>query len=608
LAVAILTAVAYGPSLRNGFVNWDDHEYVLENPRIRAWTAANLCSIWTEIRGANYHPLVFMTHLVEYPLWGLHPAGYHAVNVALHILSSVLVLFLLTDLGMGVATAGLAALWFGVHPVHVESVAWIAERKDVLCGVFYLWALRLYVRNTQSARPRLPWAALGVYLLALLSKPMAITWPVVTVLCDELMRRRVDRRWWREKAAMIAPTATFALATWLIQREKMGIQPQVAHLGANVLLACRAFAFYPLKLLYPAKLCAFYPRTPWGHAVALGSIVAWAALLLVGVVAWCLRRRIRVVPFGIGWYAVTLLPVCGIVPIGFVFAADRYLYLPSIGLLLVAAWGVVRIAEGVPWARKGLGVLVAVSVAACLLLTWQRERVWHDGVALWTDTVRQAPNHFTWRLLAMAQMEQGRLDAAEVSIRKSLADSETQFGRFYLAEILRLRGRPAEAFGWYERFLAEQGWYVPALSGCGVALMALDRSAEAAVKFARCVNAEPGSPDHWANLGWALMESGDAAQARRCFDTALTLAPDNIPARYNLGVLLMWDNASEAAEAQFRRVLALDPRHRYSLVNLGVILGRQQRYEEARETLNRALRLYPDDAVARQELDALPNR
>ena len=607
LAIVAITVISLWPSLSNDFTNWDDHEYVTENPWIRAWSGENLRAIWTQSRAANYHPLVFMTHLVEHSLWGLTPRGYHAVNLALHVITTLFVFRFLAALGISRNAAALAAAWFGVHPMHVESVAWIAERKDVLCGALYMLALERYVRAARRPVPRFPWTALAFYILALLSKPMAITWPIITVLCDWLLRRKLSRRWWIEKAVIVLPAVALITVTVLVQADKRGIQPEVVRIGRNVLFACRAYGFYLGKLLWPARLCAFYPRSSWPHALPFPLAIAGGlAVLTAGVsLAW---RRWPIAVFAAGWYTVVLLPVSGVIPIGFVFAADRYMYLPSVAPLLLAALALTALGDRFRALREGLAVLVTVSLVACATLAWQRCAVWKSGVTLWTDTVAKAPNHLTWRMLAMAQMEKGRLLEAERSMEKSFEFSETQWGRHYYAEILRLQGRNAEAVEWYSKFIAEQDWYLPARFGCGQALMALGRHAEAAVMFAHCVNVEQGSAENWAHLGWALMEQGDKDQADLSFRNALALDPRNVTANYNLGVLHMWQNNHMAACDLFRRVLADAPGHRFALVNLGVCLGHAGLADEARAVLQQAVAAYPDDAIARRELESLSHR
>lgn len=271
VAIALLTLLFFLPSLPNGFVNWDDHEYVIENPWIREINATNLRAIATQARGANYHPLVFLTHLIEYQFWGLWAPGYHAVNLALHILAAVALFALGRELNLDRRIAFLGALWFGIHPLRVESVAWIAERKDVLCAAFYLGALALYLAARRRGSSRLWAAALITYILALLSKPMAVTWPVAVALCDGYLQRPRDLRWWMEKGYFLLPAAAFSAVTLIIQRDTRGIQPDMAlDWTANLISAGHAYGFYLWKTVWPVNLSAFYPRGNWIWPIPYG--------------------------------------------------------------------------------------------------------------------------------------------------------------------------------------------------------------------------------------------------------------------------------------------------------------------------------------------------
>ena len=614
-AVLAVTAAAFWPSLRNGFTNWDDNEYVLENPWIRGWSADNLWAIWTQSRAANYHPLVFMTHLAEHSLWGLRPAGYHAVNLLLHLAATLFVFAfvkrLLTlggsDPRFALGAAGFAGLAFGIHPLRVESVAWIAERKDVLCGALFMLAIWLYLGQARRHWARFPGAAFSVYILACLAKSMAVTWPVMTILCDLYLKRPRTRRWWMEKTLFIAPAVLIAIVTWLVQSQKRGIQPEkLGRLWDNAQSACHAAVFYLWKVVAPVNLSAFYSHPDWGITPAKTAAAAAILLLLALLAALAWRRGDRLLPLAVGWYLITLLPVSSLVPLGFTFAADRYLYLPAVGLFLLLGYGLTAAAFHSGRSRLVLAAWGAMLVAGLAPLTWARCGVWQNGETLWLDTVRTAPNHLTYRMLGMAQMDMGKLREAEASMRISLAHSETQYGRHYMGEVMRLQGRHQEAAEWYARFLKEQDWYVPALTGYGLSLMALDRAPEATDVFVRCANREPGSPVHLANLGWSLLAQARHDEAREVLDAALALDPRDPMVNYNSGVLRMRQENYREAETFYRRTLEKQPDNRYALVNLGLTLRLQSRYNEARAPLQRALDLAPGDPVALEELAKLP--
>jgi tetratricopeptide (TPR) repeat protein len=603
--VALLTLAAFWPVFSNGFVNWDDHEYVLENPYIRSCSGTNLLAIWTQSRAASYQPLVFTTHALEYRAWGLNPAGYHAVNLGLHILNTLLVLALALALGLNRWPALLAAAWFGVHPLHVESVAWIAERKDVLCAFCYLLALWLYVRQARRAPARFAWAAFGAYLLALLSKPMAVTLPVLLVLCDLYLSRMRGWRYWIEKAIFVVPAALLFAVIWILH---ITTDPQGGSLWHNFQLACRAAGFCLAKLIAPVSLSVFYPRTAWENPIPFAVILILAALALGGGIAWAWQRRATTLLLGAAWFAVTFLPVSGIVAIGFVLTADRFMYLPSIGPFLALAAGLGALVARRPRWQWPAAAVSALSVAVLAVLTWQRCEVWRDSEALWRDAARKAPDHYTLRYLGMAQMEKGKYAEAQASLHLSLASSQTQYGRSYLADILRLQGKHDQAIRMYELFLSNQDWYVPVLSGYGLSLMEVGRIAQAGEAFRRCVQLDPNTAAHKGRLGWALMDQDRAGEAELIFKDALAQDPGDITSAYNYAVLLGRQGNFAAAEKLYRQILQADPKHLYALVNLGASLRSLGRIDEARSMLRRALELNPRDQVAADLLRSLDEK
>jgi tetratricopeptide (TPR) repeat protein len=239
-------------------------------------------------------------------------------------------------------------------------------------------------------------------------------------------------------------------------------------------------------------------------------------------------------------------------------------------------------------------------------MTWQRCGVWRDSESLWQDAARQAPDHYTLRYLGMGQMGKGKYAEGEENLRRSIACSETQYGRHYLAEALRLQGRHAEAIRWYEKFLAKQDWYAPALTGYGLALMEIGEPARAAEAFKRCSLREPGQAAHKGRLGWALMDQGQTDEAELLFKEALAQDPQDITTSYNYAVLLGRRADYVRADGLYRQILKQEPEHLYALVNLGATLCSLDRNDEARAVLRRALEVNPHDKVAEDLLLSLP--
>jgi len=410
--LTLLTCGLYGVTVGFGFVNWDDPWYVVENPLIKSWSPANLWAIWTQVAIKNYAPVTLMSYLVEHSLWGLWPGGYHATNVVLHAINAALVYALVKQVtGDRFIGWGTAAL-FAVHPVHIESVAWVASRKGLLSGAFILASLIYSLRTERT--PKDEGRALLFLALALLSKAIAIVVPPVVLAYDVLIRRK------KFSDAVVSQIVPGFLAFCLLaitmsaQVTEYGGVREHMQLGKLHILGLDAMILwrYVGMLLWPTELCILYDPPTSGIARWIAvSVLDWS---LVTWAAWRCRHRFPLVPFAAVTSLLFLLPVLNLFPIT-TLMNDRYLYLPSISLLALAVSGLRVIGsarqvavptEKVEQTFLSAGVAYAV-VLTCLLLlcgqTWSRLPVWKNGLALWADTHRQVPQ------LAVVQIQRANL-------------------------------------------------------------------------------------------------------------------------------------------------------------------------------------------------------
>ncbi len=442
IALLALFLPAWWPALGNGFTNWDDQKYILANPVIGDLSWGGIKSFFTTFQLANYHPLTLLAHAIEYRFFGLHPAGYHMVSLLFHLANSLLVVLVTGLLGCSPASSMTAAFLFALHPLHVESVAWISELKDVLSSFFFLASLAAYLKRARRGyRGRGLYAlSLAFFLLALLAKPMAVTLPLVMLAADHLLGRRIDVRSLREKAPFLA-LAGVGGAISLLAQESGGALWRGEYVAPweGLFVAAHGLVFYLAKLALPVNLSAFYPYParagnllPWNFLLSpLPAAVLLAALFHFG-------RRSRRILFGGLFYLLTLLPVLQLVPLGYVFAADRYTYLPSIGIFYLAGEGLAALLRRPAWRTAGRAAAISLVLAALAgtlaTLTRQRTLVWRDSLTLWNDVLRQYPDAF----MALgnrgnALAEAGELDLAlrDFDLALSLTPDRVHDARIY---------------------------------------------------------------------------------------------------------------------------------------------------------------------------------
>jgi len=532
------TLMVYLPALQNVFVNFDDGPYVYENAFIRTLDWPFVRDSFLGFHYLNWHPLTMISYAVDYRLWGLDPFGYHLTNVLLHsantFLAGVLTALLLKA-GCGqrppvfvYAATAASALLFGLHPLHVESVAWISGRKDVLSGFFFLLALISYLRYAASARKALYYTATFVLsALAMMSKPIAVTLPVVFLILDYYPLRRplVFRTAVLEKFPFAALSCLTAVITVLAQTTAGAF---TSGLAERALVSARAYFFYLWKTAVPVDLAPFYPIIPkpsLSSAEYLGSV-----LVLIGLAALCVTKRARgAFSAAFAFYLVTLLPVIGIVQISSHMAADRYMYLPSLALFALAGAGAGRLAAYTD--RVRMAVLVpALAVFVVLSFASIRQMgIWKDSVTLWSHEAEKYPYVFlAYNNRAVAYTQKGRyMDAIEdlkraISMQPdfvpayiNLADAFKKTGRKDLAadvyssgveatganaELLFERGLNYNSMGEYakatEDFTAvlSRGLHVDSLIYRAAALIRLGETHRASDDLLAALDADPGNP------------------------------------------------------------------------------------------------------------------
>jgi len=565
ISLALAVIAAYWPVLGNEFTNYDDNEYLTENPRVQhglGWQTVRWA--WTTGYAGNWFPLTWMSHALDWQLFGSWAGGHHATSLALHVANTLLVFGLLSGATSAPWRSALAAALFGLHPLRVESVAWAAERKDVLSACFWLltlWAYGSWVRRRGAWRYALVAAGLT---LSLAAKQMAVTLPCALVLLDLWPLRRLQTvgLWGlvREKLPLVPLVAAAAVVTMIVQSAGgMIADTETYTLGIRITNAIVAYATYLWKTIWPRELIVLYVHP---GAPALGALVLAALVLAaVTVLAWRERERRPYLLAGWLWYVGTLVPVIGLVPIGRHAFADRYTYIPLLGIFAAVAW----LLPGGRAARP-VGAVAAAVLLALAVRTHAQVGVWHDSVSLFTH--------------ALAVDERSPL--AHVNLAYGLVD----------------RGQATEAVAHFERALALEPGYAKALVGLGNVLLAQGRLDDAAAQFEAAAGSDDRSVHALTNLGYILYKRGRFTESIPYYERALAVRSDFVPALNDLGLAYARMGRLDEARVWFERAVAVDPLHSDSLNNLAALNIAEHRYPEALAFLERVLALRPGDPSA----------
>ena len=652
LALGLLSVLCYLPAMLWGGFVWDDSIW-MQSRAVAEWSGLGDIWAWPPriYQEAHYWPLTYTTFWLEHKIWGLEPAGYHVVNVLLHLLNTLLVWRLL--LRLAVPGAWVVAAVFAVHPLHVESVAWIIERKDVLSGFFYLAAVLVWLRFLEQPQPRRYVLALLLFAAGLLSKSIVVTLPAALLILQ----------WWKNNGITVrdlrrvAPFFLVALIITALDLIQYGSRhASLDHsLPERMLIASRALWFYAGKLVWPTDLTIVYPR--W--EIGIGN--PWAWLTLAGAAAlaatlWFARHKIGRGPLaGALFFAVTLSPVLGFVNFGYMlysFVADRFQYLAGIGVMAVLVGAAAHGAGRLPSRFKpGATGLMVVVLALLGTMTWRQTGVYRDKVAFFSHVVALNPQARSAHLnLSVALNQAGRpeeaLAAARIAVEKRpdyvkarslLASGLIQKGLFVEAEevlrrsleinagdrnarremanLLRVQERRQEALEAYRGLLEIDPNYALAHSYIGDLLVQLQRYEEAVAPLSRALRLIKSAPSVTPDLptahsihvllGTALRELGRARAAEGHFRQALALSPRNMAALEQVAAAEFRRRRYREALELYRTQLEIEPDKAATHVNVGAALFYLDQAEEAIRSLERALELDPTLETARENLEAM---
>ena len=592
LFLIIVTFAVYWQVGSHQFVNFDDGKYILENPHVRTGlTAEGFTWAFTATYASNWHPLTWLSHMLDVQVFGLDPGPHHLVNVLFHAINSVLLFLLLLRVTGAYWQSVFVAALFALHPLHVESVAWVAERKDVLSAFFWMLTLLLYAWYVKRPGRMRYLFTLCSFALGLMSKPMLVTLPLVLLLMDywplgrlpfgqaglltgqdpaPAVRKPFPWSLLGEKAPFIVLSAASSVVTLYAQHEGGAMSSiKVVPIAFRFINALWAYVLYLAKMVWPVNLAVLYPLPPT-LTIAQGL---FAGAFLGGISILVIRSAKRHPYFLVGWlwYLVTLVPVIGLVQVGSQSMADRYTYLPLIGIFIMLAWGM-RIAAGNDHVRRAaLSSAAIVLLFACAVCTWFQLGYWKNSFTLFSHAASSVSgNYIAHEALGLALAKNNRFD---------------------------------EAISQYSESLRIWPDYDRALIGMGNVLVRQGRMDEAINVADKALRLEPGSSEAHFLMGFALMNQGKNDEALYHYFAGLRSDPENEGIHHIIGVILGSQGRLDESIGQFTEALRIKPDYADAHYGLGVALLQQGNIEESIRHFTEALRLKPDFAQARISLD-----
>jgi tetratricopeptide (TPR) repeat protein len=691
ILLIISTVLVYLPLVGNGFVNYDDPDYVTSNSHVQGgltWT--NIVWAFTTGHASNWHPLTWISHMVDWQLFGSHPGPHHLVNVAFHIANTLLLFLVFRQMTGALWRSALVAALFALHPLHVESVAWISERKDVLSAFFFMLTLLSYGKYVGAGQrtedrgqksevggqksgvgtpssiihppsSRFYFLSLLMFALGLMSKPMLVTLPFVLLLLDywplqriQLSAPRSQRpilgRLLVEKIPFLALSVGSCAVTFLVQKHGGAVSTSV-DFAARLANALVSYARYVIKAIWPAKLSILYPHP--GHWSALTVALSGGLIVVISVIVFMRKRAWLSV--GWLWFLGTLVPVIGVVQVGIQSMADRYTYIPLIGLCIMFSWGLAeliqtRAASAAARDEKGGDIVagrpafvlgIGFALAACALLTFIQIHHWRNSETLFRHAVAVTKdNYLAYNNLGFYLSGQGKIDEAlenyqmSVQINPNYEDALNNLGyalagqkKFndslpYYEAALRVRpnhtevhnnlgnalselGRIDEAIRHYRIVLEQKPDHADAHNNLGIALAMQGKLDEAIPHFMDAIRFKTDYASAHSNLGNAFAAQHKFEEAIGEYRESLRLKPDDAQAHNNLGNALAEQGNLDEAIKEYTKALQLNADNPEAHFNLGVTLVRKGNPQEAATHFREALRLKPDYGEAQRELSKL---
>ncbi|MFZ0035447.1 MAG: tetratricopeptide repeat protein [Sedimentisphaerales bacterium] len=626
VALALATIIAYEPVRHNSFVNFDDDSYVTENPKVKEGISReSILWAFTTPYADNWHPLTWLSHMLDCRLFGLNAPGHHLVSLFFHVANTLLLFFVLKKMTGAIWPTAFVAAAFALHPLHVESVAWVAERKDVLSAFFWMLTMIAYVRYVQKL-------SIGRYLLVvlalclgLMAKPMVVTLPFVLLLLDYWPLGRaaenVDRRshqaactrfqwpvFYRlvgEKIPFFVLSAVSSVITFLIQRSSGAVTPMDRlPAGSRIANAFISYIGYIGKIFWPRRLAVLYPH-PTDKVLMWQTVISVLLLLAISICVVRLAQKHKYLLVGWLWYLGTLVPVIGLVQVGSQAMADRYTYLPSIGIFIIVAWGAAALLPKWRYRKIVLGITAVAVLAVLLICTRIQVGYWKDGFTLFGHALEVTENNSIMHnnLGGVLFRDKGRLEDAIIHFDEALRiNPQYPNALSNKAKVLLAMGKTDEAIAVLNELLCISGRPYEVYNILGLVYAQKGEVELAIENYNEALKLKPDYVEVMNNLGSALEEQGKVDDAIKQWEKVLKLKPDYVETHYSMGLAMAEQGKYDDAIKHFSNALQAKPDWAEAHYNLGGVYVRQGKLELAVEQCVEALRLKPDYLTARVSL------
>ena len=605
--VAAIIAV-YWPVYKYDFVRYDDGAYITNNANIKSglnWKS--VCWAFTTGYQGNWYPVTWVSHIIDYQLFKDWAGGYHITNILFHILNTLILFYVLMRMTGTVWPSAFVAAAFALHPLHVESVAWIAERKDVLSTFFWLLTMWAYIRYAEN--PKFKWylATFVLFILGLMSKPMLVTVPFVLLLLDFWpLERRISWRLLIEKIPFFICSIASSIVTFFVQQNSKAVVA-LSTFGFKVRIgnAIVSYITYVTKMIWPSQLAVLYPH-PGGELSPTKVIIYGLLLILISIYFISLAKRYRFPAVGWFWYLGTLVPVIGLVQVGAQAIADRYTYMTLTGLFIIIAWGA---KEFIPkWRYKNVILIsLAVIVSTAWALTASRQlRYWENSLTLFEHTLQITKNNSIILCgYASSLANLNRFDQAIECFNKSLK-IKPDLAEAYdgLGLTLEKTGKVSEAIEQFRLAIKYKPDFIMAYNNLAVALRKQGRNEEAVDCLEQALKLKPDFIKARLNLGLAFYSLREFDKAIESFNKVLESEADNAMAHANLGLSLVANGRIDEGIEEIRFVLKAEPNNAKMHLNLGILLEQKGEIAEAIKSYHKALEINPFDMTSHQLLEA----
>lgn len=602
--IALLTFIVYLPALQNGFVNWDDDVYVYKNLSIQSLDLGFLRWVSSAVVSANWHPLTLLSYATDYAIWGLNPFGYHLVNIVLHSANTFLVFLLsykLISYGKidSILIPSILAFLFGVHPLHVESVAWVSERKDVLCALFFLLAIICYIKYISDASKKLFLYFLSIifFILSLTSKPMSVSLPLVLLIIDYYPFNRfnlyVAKKIIIEKVPFIFLSLISSIITiWaqdaggaLKTLEKLPLLDRIAVAG-------RAYTFYLEKMVLPFDLAPLYPyptKNLFSSPEHIGSLIL---LIIVSIIAIRSSIKKRFVIAAWLYYIITLLPVIGVVQVGGQAAADRYTYLPSLGPFLAFAILVGMLYQNVSNKyRIPIAIIMLIFAGGLIHMTINQIKIWRDPITLWTHEIMIYPESASvaYNSRGIIYYDNKNNDLALKDFNKAIEINPQYLGAYNNRGLVyRSTGDNTKAIKDFNKAIKINPDNATGYYNRGVSFNSLGNYNEAIDDFNKAIKINPQYVNAYHTRGYAYYKLEMYSQALNDISTAIELDPEDAKIWQTRGIVYASSGSYQKALMDLQTAVDIDPEYAEAYYNMGLVYQRLNDPEKSLFYLNKA--------------------